>query len=228
MSDVRPATLVLDQSAASLAAVRPWCLPRRIWCTTGEAPTVGVHVRDKTGAWPLNGVFARLERGLTSPGPGLDPKTHITAAFNGANVEDIFASPAIGERDVAAHGQASITLVFKDLPVGEHAFPLRFTATNSGDDDAQRLTVAVKMRNSVLGAVLVLVLGAAVSFISIRVVAMLRRRAVFLQRLRTMRPAWLAEEPPILPVIGLRAALRQAEDLSRRSGDRASGGVAAG
>ena len=216
VNDVHPATLVIDQSTVALTAVRPWCLPWRMWCTTSEDPSVSVHVRDKTGSWPLDGVIARLEPGMVAPGSGTDLRAHLVGSFGDETVADLFASPVAGRRTVPAHGQATVKLVFKDLAVGEYSFPLRFTAANSGDDDAQRLTVSVKMRNSVVGAILILVFGATMSFIATRVVGMLRQRAQFLERLRDLRPDWLAEEPPSLPVIGLRAALRQAEDLSSR------------
>jgi hypothetical protein len=72
------------------------------------------------------------------------------------------------------------------------------------------------MRASAISALLVLALGAAMSFVASRFVDLLRRRAAFLQRLRDMRPDWLNEQPPILPVIALRAALSQAETLSSR------------
>jgi hypothetical protein len=90
------------------------------------------------------------------------------------------------------------------------------SAVFSGDDDGQRVTVTMHVRNSVIGAILVLVLAVLMSFVATRVVTTLRQRAVFLQRLRGMRPAWLAGETPTLPAIWLRAALRQAEDLNKR------------
>ncbi len=212
-SDIRPATLVIDQTAVTLSAVRPLC----VWnsCESSEPPVVTVHARDKSGSWPLVGVSVRLEPGLKAPGSGFDPKVHIAASFNGAEA-DLFQAPPSPERQIPAHGQATISLAFKDLQAGEYTVPLRFTATNSGNDDAQRLAATLQVRNHVLWAIIVLVLGALVSFVATRIVTILRQRGTFLERLRSMRPAWLAEEGPTLPVIWLRAAFRQAEDLSKR------------
>ena len=221
--ELRPATLVLDRNAATATAIRPmFCLP---WsdhtCFGGEPATVTVHVRDKTGNSPLNAVTARMESSpgaAGAAGSGFDPANIVAATFDGRDAGNIFTSPATGVvRDVAAHGQGTITLTFnKTLDAGEYIVPLRFTAANSGDDDLQRLSVTVRARDPIFWAGFVLVLAACLSFLATRVVSMLRQRANFLARVHAMRPAWLAQEPQIPPVIGLRATLRQSEDLSRR------------
>src|SRR5262249_55220566 len=155
-SDLRPASLVLDQGAVTLSAIRNWCFLG--WCIDGDTPSVTVHARDKSGAWPLEGIVARLEPGLIAPGPGFDPKAQMKVGFDDDESEvDIFSAPAPGKRVVPAHGQATITLAFEDLPAGEYTVPLRFTAGNSSEDDAQRLTITLKVRDHVIGAVLVLV-----------------------------------------------------------------------
>jgi hypothetical protein len=207
-NDLRPATLVLDQNAVTLAAVRlcPWC---------GE-PALTIHARDKSGNWPLDGVTARLEPGLKFVGPGFGLEKQLSVKFDGADSPDFFSSPASGGRNVAAHGQATITIAFTGLDAGEYTIPLRITAKNSGDDDLQRLTVTLQVRDHWWIAALVLLFAGLTSFLATRVVTGLRQRAQFLTRLRALRPAWLGDEPPILPVTWLRATLRQTEFLSNR------------
>ena len=214
-ADGRPATLVLDQTAATLSARRPWCL-FWTWCLWGQTPTVTVHPHDKTGTFALNGVVARLDTGLVAPAAGFDPARYIDATFNGVDKVELFSTPSGTARDVPPHQQASVTLAFDGLPAGQYTIPIRFTAANSADDAAQVLTVSLKMSDHWLSAVLVLILAAALSFLATRVVAMLRQRAAILQQLEDLRPAWFAEEPPTLPVVWLRAILRQSEELSRR------------
>src|ERR1700674_3097007 len=98
-NELRPATLVLDQNAVTLTAVRPWCVWFIRWCPAkGDHPVVTVHARDKTGSWPLDGVFARLEPGLKAPGPGFDPSEHIVATFDGHGAPDLFVSAGRGQR----------------------------------------------------------------------------------------------------------------------------------
>jgi hypothetical protein len=214
----RPATLVLDQGPVTLSAVRALCLrsARRMCLGRDEEPAVTVHVRDKAGLWPLEGITARLEPGLKAPGHGFDSERDMRITINGQLVSDFFASPPTGSRSVSAREQATVRLVFRNLEAGEYTIPFRFAAMNSGLDDLQRLTVTIQVRDGLGWAVIVLMLASLLSFVATRVVSTLRLRAAFLERVRVMRPAWLAQEPPVLPVIWLRAMVRQAEDLSRR------------
>ena len=113
-------------------------------------------------------------------------------------------------------GQGTVTLRFSQLEPGEYTIPLRFIAVNSAEDDLQKLTVTLQVRTNPLLGAIVLLFAAAFSFFATRVVSTLRQRAAFLGRVRALRPAWLANEPPILPVIWLRSTLRLAESLSSR------------
>jgi hypothetical protein len=222
----RPATLVLDRNTVTLTAVQKWwwCplayLPSSWslsgWCPPGDTPTVTVHVRDKSGNWRLDGITARFESGLKGEGSGIDLKKQIETAYGSDKGDDIFAWPAPGKRDVEKGGQATVTLTFKEFEAGEYTIPLRFTARNSGDDDLQRLNVTLQVRRSVWDAVAVIVLAVFISTVATGMVSTLRQRAQLLGRVRGLRPSWLDQQPEILPVIWLRAASRQAADLSRR------------
>jgi hypothetical protein len=229
-AEVRPATLVLDQNAVTITGARAFCLQpaHRLWCLGDDDDplVVTVHAREKTGNWPLTGVMARLESGLYTPGTGFDVSSQLAVKFNGQPVSDFFTSakpgagspsqPATGLRTIAAGEQAAIALTFTPREVGQYTIPLRVIAANSADDDLQKLTVTLQIRNSLLPAIVVLLFASFFSFFATRVVSMLRQRAAFLDRLGNLRPAWLADAPPILPVIWLRSTLRLAEDLSRR------------
>jgi hypothetical protein len=231
-AEVRPATLVLDQNAVTITGARAFCLRpvHRSWCLGDDDDplVVSVHAREKTGNWPLTGVMARLESGLNTPGTGFDVSSQLAVKFNGQPVFDFFtsvpgagsssqaAAPTTGARTIAAGEQAAIALTFTPREVGEYTIPIRVISANSAEDDLQKLTVTLQIRNSLLPAILVLLFASFFSFFATRVVSMLRQRAAFLDRLGELRPAWLAGEPPILPVIWLRSTLRLAEDLSRR------------
>ena len=225
-AEVRPATLVLDQNAVTITGARAFCLRpvHRSWCLGDEDDplVVSVHAREKTGNWPLTGVMARLESGLKTPGTGFDVSSQLAVRFNGQPVPDFFtstlgsAATATGVRTIPAGEQAAIALTFTPREVGEYTIPIRVIAANSAEDDLQKLTVTLQIRNSLLPAIAVLLFASFFSFFATRVVSMLRQRAAFLDRLGELRPAWLADQPPILPVIWLRSTLRLAEDLSRR------------
>jgi len=237
--DVRPATLVLDQNAVTVQGVLPFCLWGRSLCLDQDPLVVIVHAREKTGNWPLTGVTARLESGSKFPGAGFDSSSQLCVTFNGQPVPDFFSasaapktalpktdlcktdlpktgSPPTSGRTIPEGEQATIKLAFTPQEPGEYTIPMRITAANSPDDDLQKLVVTLQVRNGVSLAIFVLLFAALFSFLATRVVTMLRQRAAFLARVRALRPAWLAEEPPILPVIWLRATLRLADDLSRR------------
>ena len=224
-AEVRPATLVLDQNAVTITGARAFCLRpvHRSWCLGDDDDplVVSVHAREKTGNWPLAGVMARLESGLNTPGTGFDVSSQLAVKFNGQPVSDFFTSatpsqPATGLRIIPAGEQAAIALTFTPREVGQYTIPIRVIAANSAEDDLQKLTVTLQIRNSLLPAIFVLLFASFFSFFATRVVSMLRQRAAFLDRLGELRPAWLADAPPILPVIWLRSTLRLAEDLSRR------------
>jgi hypothetical protein len=232
-AEVRPATLVLDQNVITITGARAFCLQpvHRSWCLGDDDDplVVTVHAREKTGNWPLTGVMARLESGLNTPGTGFDVSSQLAVKFNGQPVSDFFtsaspgtgspsqsAAPAAGGRTIAAGEQAAIALTFTPREVGQYIIPMRVISANSAEDDLQKLTVLLQIRNSLLPAIFVLLFASFFSFFATRVVSMLRQRAAFLDRLGELRPAWLADAPPILPVIWLRSTLRLAEDLSRR------------
>jgi hypothetical protein len=214
VKETRPATLVVSpQGTLTLPVVRGWCF---IWClTSDDVPKLLLSLSDKSGNWPIEGVTVRPAQGLKVPGSNANMRDFVSAEFNGTTA-NLFSEPAAGQRNIGARGQAAVTLSFRNLSAGEYVIPLQFAAKNSTDDASQRMTVTLQVRESALWAILVLILAALLSFIATRVVTALRQRALFLEKVRTMRPFWLGSEPPSLAVIWFRAALRQAEDLSDR------------
>ena len=201
--EMRPATLVLDRNAVAVTAISPLlCLSWiGVGCLGGQPAVVTVHVRDKAGDWPLNAVTARVEASSSSAGADFQRVKIVSTTFDGQDAGDIFASSRSGVvRNVVPRGQGAITLTFdKNLEAGEYQLPLHFTAANSG-----------KVRHNIFWAIATLVVAALVSFLATRVVTGLRQRANFLSRVHAMRPTWLyLEEATILPVIWLRAKLRE-------------------
>jgi hypothetical protein len=205
--EARPATLLIDQNALTLTGAKAW------YFGSDDKLVATVHVRDKSGNWPLEGVMARLEQpGVKAPAEPIDWNSQVVAKFNGQPI-DLF-SPGTPAR-LAPHQQGTVTLEFRNLPPGEYTIPLQFASANSGEDDLQKLTLTLQVRDSLIPAILVLGLAALFSYFATRVVGTLRQRAEFLARVRALRPS-LANQPDILPVIWVRATLRLAETLSGR------------
>jgi hypothetical protein len=184
-------------------------------CWSDDVPTLALQLRDKTGIWPIEGLMVRAEQGLKMPSSNANVPNLVAARFN--NIETgVFDPPAAGQRNIPAREQVTVTLSFRNLRAGEHVIPLQFFAKNSGEDASQRVTVTLQVRDSAVWATLVLILAALLSFVTTKVLTTLRQRALFLERVRTMRTYWLASEPSTPAVIWFRATLRQAEDLSKR------------
>jgi hypothetical protein len=224
----RPATLLLDRGAVTFNVTLPlirWqtahCLPQLgswrplCWGPT-EEPHFSVHLREKSGQWLLERVAVRLEQVTKAPAQGFDVNRNLAFWFNDVAIADFGASPAPGERVVQVGAQATVRMALRNLNAGEYNAILRFQAANSVDDDGQRLVLAVQVRHPIWGAIGVLLVALILSFLATKFVGMLRQRAAFLQRLREIRPSWLSQEPLVLPVVWVRALLRQAEDLSHR------------
>ena len=203
-----------------------------------DVPTVALHAREKTGDWALDWVRAQPDVGAAEPGKELDFEKHIEASFNGSDV-DIFSWPqqdsshvekqeaavqlrlaerqeeAAQHRRVEKNQEEVVQLRFPGLAAGDYAFPLRFTASNSKADDAQRLTVKVHVRENLAIAVLCLMAGSVVSYLATQVAAAFRRRAKLVQSLQEMGPRRLADEAETLPEAALRVELALNNELSR-------------
>jgi hypothetical protein len=210
-SNFRPATLVLDRGAVTLAVTKPFLFHWR-----ENQSEFMIHVREKNGQWPLEGITARLEQVSKAPGQGFDLKRNLSFTFNGRPVPDFGSSADATSRRIGEGEQATIGIILKHLSAGEYNAVIRFQAMNSGDDDGQKLALTLQARDSIYWAILILLVSLGFSFLATKVVAMFRQQLAFLRQLDELRPSWLTTEPPILAVVAVRAALRQAEDLSRR------------
>ncbi|HWM26334.1 MAG TPA: hypothetical protein VNP98_16075 [Chthoniobacterales bacterium] len=210
-ANYQPAVLVLDRQSLTADVTQPF------WgWSSGRNPEFTVRVRDKTGQWDLKGVTARLEQVAKAPGEGFDLGRNVDFKFNGQNA-DLTASPAkpMG-RTVAAGRQATIGVVFQDLQAGEYNGTLRFTAVNSSADDAQKLAFVLRVRHSIWWAVLVLLLALGVSFVTTKVITLLRNRYALVKKINDVDHDWLRAEPPVLPVVWVRSVLLQSKERSSR------------
>lgn len=224
----RPATLLLDRGAVTINVTQPlirWhnthCFPRLgswrplCWGPT-EEPHFSVHLREKSGQWLLEGVTVRLEQATKAPAQGFDLNRNLAFWFNDVAIADFGASPAQGERVIPVNAQGTVRMALRNLSAGEYNAILRFQAANSVDDDGQRLALTVQVRHPIWWAISMLLVALFLSFLATKFVGMLRQRAAFLQQLREIRPPWLSQDQPVLPVVWVRALLRQAEELSER------------
>jgi hypothetical protein len=205
----RPAVLVVDRGNLTTSVTTcPWFA-----CLAPAPRATSVHLSDKNRQWPLEGVTLRQEASAKTSEFDLD--RNLKLALDGKDIAR--AGDLDGVTRVVPRGHpATMSLTPRDLSPGEYNATLRFQAVNSADDDGQKLLLTVLVRHCMFWAVIVLVLALLVSFVVTKVLVMLRQRLAFLVRVRDLRAAWLSKMDPVLPVVWVRAMLRQSEDLSRR------------
>jgi hypothetical protein len=205
-------TLVISPQPVNLTITRPF------W-GGASGTTFSVALREKTSRLRLEGITARLESVSKAPEEGFTLKQNVGFTFNGARVDDMERTPASESsgdaRAIPAGSQAVVGVTLKNLQAGEYNAVLRFQATNSNDDDAQKLTLTVQTRDSVIWAIVVLVVALIISFVTTKLLASYKRRASLLMSIQKARASGIDSEPYSLPVVWTRSVLRQTEELSR-------------
>jgi hypothetical protein len=214
---VQQGTLVLDRPAVIQTVRRSWWRP---WRDDPQMET-SVALREKTGAVALEGLSVRLEQ-VSAPDNGFDLARNAHFTLNGQPADDLTqlsqkTNPTV--RTIPAGGQSALKLGLHNLEPGDYIATLRFAATNSAADDTlQRLLLTIHVRDSVVWALICLIVALLLSFFTTKVLTSERRRAALLQQIRSLKPAWFAAQPPIAPVVWVQAVLHKAQRLSQRFG----------
>jgi len=206
------ATLVADAPSAPLQISRS--LLGRF-----SGPFFSVTLREKSGQIGIAGIRVRLEQVSKQPGSGFSLRKNVAFTLNGEAVTDLDVWPTQqteSYRSFAAGGQAVIGMKLLNLEPGEYNAVLRFQASNSADNDGQKVPLVVQVRSSIWWAIFWLLVAVGFSFVGTKVITSMWHRYTFLSRIRALRPAWLGQEPSVLPVVWIRAVLKESEDLSRR------------
>jgi hypothetical protein len=205
----RDAVVVADRNVLPLAVERSTFrgFPRP------AVPDASLHLFDKNRKAPVDGIVLRQESSGT--GQTLDMERHLAFWVNGEPI-DRFETAAAALRAIPAGAQKTIGIAAHGLSAGEHSALLRFSAANSGDDDGQKVTLTVKVRHSIWGALWLLVAAGLISFLTTKIVVMVRQHLALRQKVRDLRRPWLRDMEPNVPVVWVRAMLKQSEDLSKR------------
>jgi hypothetical protein len=206
------AILVLDQQQVTLQ------LSRSFLGRTPETPVV-VTLHEKSGQSGVDGIRVLLEQAPKHPARGFTLGNNVAFRLDQVAVDDLAQWPIANVekgRSFGPGGQSEVQMRFKNLEAGEYNTVLRFSAANSTLDDAQKLSLTLQVRDSVLWATGLLLFAVSFSFVATKVLTSMWHRFVLLGRIRELRPPWLKNAPAILPVVWVRAVLKEAEDLSRR------------
>lgn len=213
----KPAVLVLDQNTVEAALVR------RFW-TKHDTPLgkFTVRVREKSGTWPLEGLSVRLEQVAKAPATGFDLQRCLAFRVNDVPVKDLASwppeTPAAkeGERTIPAGGQAVIEGEWRDLRPGEYQVTLRFQATNSADDEAQKLTLHFQVRHGWVRPVLTLTFALGLSWFLTKFLAFTQKRLTLRQRLEGLTVACHPAYQNHPAAVWSRALVAQARRLTER------------
>jgi hypothetical protein len=211
----RPVRIVIDQPA--VRTTDPiW--PR--W-PSGSRSTFSILVRNENKEWPARNVFVRVKEVSSPDEADLDPDRHLRFTWNGSDARDLLWTGAIPEggtaeptveRSIPAGQQAIITgRAHERLAPGEYVLKLAVAAENADPSEHPEVTVTIRVRHSVLPALVVLVVAILLSFMATKGLQAQRRRVEILRRVAELRSALAGDMQPLAPVVAVRAALKQAE-----------------
>jgi hypothetical protein len=194
-----------------------WLLEQIGWCSAGD-PLFYVTLWEKSGQSSLEGISVHLDQVSKQPESDFSVSRNVDFTFKGKDIPDFEVLPGRGDEDRSiVAGAAPVEMKFKFLQTGEYNFFLSFRALNSvWDDSQQKVNFVIQVRDSCWWAVLWLITAVAVSFVSFKVLASLRRRYGFLQEIRDLRPGWLSDEPPALAIVWVKSELKLTEELTKR------------
>ncbi len=193
----------------------PLQIVRRIF--GGTEPSLTVTLAETSQKAPLAGVFARLET-LKGPGAGLDLRHDVDFTWNGTPTA-LPISPSASDaasRTIPPGQQALIAATFHNLAAGEYNGTLRFHAPGAANAEHEKLSFTIQVKESVFWAIVVLLVAISLSYGGTKWINTRRQRLALQERLSDLDADWLKQQPPLLPVVWVRAMLRQADDLSRR------------
>lgn len=198
----RPATLAIDnQSQVLHLAGRRW-LP---WPELALNRGFSVSVFDKSNASALEDVWVRLEQ-VAKGGTGFNLSRDIS-------FDPPLEAMAGGRRAlprVAAGTPAVVRGTVNDLKAGEYNVTLRFGASNSAADDAQKMTLALFVKDGWLPPLLVLVGAVFASFLATKFVVARRENLELQARIAKLDASWLRNEPATSAVVWAQANLHLA------------------
>jgi hypothetical protein len=221
----RPATLVVDPQTISGEIVRPlsegesW-LDQAMRCLFPYSSLWGgtaftLTLRDKSGQFPLEGVYAEVDSIAKAPGGMFSIGRNFSLSLNGVPMGA--GSPAGGAAPIIAAGSyATVEMRLHDLASGSYDAIVRFRAANSGDDDGQKFHLVLDVSDPWIDALTAIMVALALSFAGTKILVFRRKSIEYEQRitaLRKSRARSLREDS--VPAVFAGAILSQCEEFSR-------------
>ena len=212
----KPSVLIIDQQAISLS-VQKYKFP--FWAKKHDAEFT-VHLQEKNNEWPIEQIYIQLMEVKGIEGK-FNVKEKLDFEIRGEKVKDFWSWPPQEKNDgrLRKFNQGErlpIRCKIRGLEAGEYSVKLGFRAGNSKDDDAQVLTLSLKVKHSVWGPLGLLLFAIAFSYLATKWLKIRRQQLTFRRQIFEMRPPWLSTARSILPVVWIRAMLKQAEDRGKK------------
>jgi hypothetical protein len=179
-----------------------------------EDSTFSLLLREIGGNAAANAVTMDVR--VTGMPDGIDfqPTKQLTWLWEGRKPVDLWQSAATDEAGspltVPAHSQIKVIGQLKDLEAGQYKLKFEIAAANLEASTLPTAELTIKIRNGLGGAVLVLVLAIALSYLGTKSILSIRKRGEILQRIDNVQTEWLRDAKPILPVVAIRSILQQA------------------
>jgi hypothetical protein len=211
-----PGSLMVTPAKISCLVERE---PFGLWGTRHIVNTV--TLRNTNNLWALEGIAVIPGEIIGETDPEFSIAKNVEFFLNGVSVSNLMQTPPpdpaqAALRTLPANGQIELGLGFNGLKPGDHTFELSFATSNSRDDLAQqKLTVNVKVSDSVWPAAAVLIISMFLSFFAYKWLKLYKNRVGLEQRAKELRD----QLPPlsaIFQVVWVRMFLRQADFLASR------------
>lgn len=194
------------------------------------AATFELQVRNSTSEWTADGIFLRLLDVTLPAGANFDPTRNLKLAWNGQEARDLWRSPppSGANRSIEPNRQAVVAGAVTGLEPGEYTIKIGVGAANTAVDGEQQVTLKLFVKHGPLAPFIVLLFAIFLSYVATKGLEAQRKRVSRMKKVEEIKPAWLGEESPTLPVVAARVILKQVENRNREWYDTLFGQEATG
>ena len=209
-----PVQLGIETKLSTIYYTKPFLW----WTLIKELPSFTVFVRNSNSEWQAKDIFLRLLEVTAPEGANFDPEKNLTFTWNGQKAGDLWRSPSPQDTNAMPHvippnNQAVIGGEFHNLVPGEYTLKLGLASANTTPQAEDQMEVKVHVRDSIVRAIVILLLAIALSFIATKGVDGLRRRLAVLKKISELKLPFLREDTA--HNVSVRAILKQVEDHNK-------------
>lgn len=201
---------VITRATLAASAVHgPRYLIKPNWANSWALDSFSHTVWDKSRTAPIQGLSVRVDQvGKASDNFDLRRNMAFTVGGKDLMADDPRSRPNVGMNEIGY-----VTGTVRDLTPGEYNVTLRYTAANTIDDDAQKVTMSMFVKDDWKQPLLVILAAVLISFYTTKIVVITRQRLALKARILRLESSWLRDEPPSPSIVWAQAKLRLARSL---------------